>query len=66
MKRTPSLLLSLQRGSDKRTPPFADGEAGAQVLKGMSRWRALEQKQFRALTASPSSNDRPEGGPKSC
>ena len=34
--------------------------------KGMSRWRALEPEQFEALTASPSPERGPEGGPESC
>jgi hypothetical protein len=33
---------------------------------GLSRWRALEHKEFRALVAAPKHQDRSKGGSRSC
>ena len=65
MKRPPSLLLSLRFHPGRRSPVFPEGVADPRRRKGMSRWRALGRKQFRALIESPSNQDRPEGRSKS-
>jgi hypothetical protein len=66
LKRPPNLHLSLQRRQGKRLSSLPGGVTAPPRGKGMSRWRALEREQFRALIASPFSQDRPEGGSKSC
>jgi hypothetical protein len=63
MKRSSPRPLALQLQSG--TPRVADATKHVARDKGMSRWRALEREQFRALIASPSSQGKPEGGSKS-
>ena len=66
MKRSPGPRLSLQPRTDAPLPSFPASGTDSPQVKGMSRWRALDRKQFRELIASPVRNDRPEGGPTSC
>jgi hypothetical protein len=62
MKRPPSLRLSRAIQREKRSSIRAHDRASRPRAQGMSPWRALGREQFRALTASPPTQGRPEEG----
>jgi hypothetical protein len=66
MKRPRDLRLSPQGITEAPPSSLANSETGPQRLNGMSRWRALDRKQFSELIASPVRKDAPKGGPTSC
>jgi hypothetical protein len=57
MKRSPGPRVSLQRRTKPPTMCLVPDETGTQRVKGMSRWRALDRKQFRELIESPVTRD---------
>jgi hypothetical protein len=63
VKRLPLLVPSLQVRPETLAVPLADVPDDPQHAKGMSRWRALGRREFRALTATPLKKNRPEGSP---
>jgi hypothetical protein len=66
MRRSPGSRLPLQPQTEAPPPSLPGSGTDSPHVKGMSRWRALDRKQFRELIASPVRKDRPEGGPTSC
>jgi hypothetical protein len=66
MKRSSGPRLSLQRQTEVSLSSLPGSGTDSSLVKGMSRWRALDRKQFRELIASPVRKDRSEGGPTSC
>jgi hypothetical protein len=60
MNRSSSARVPARPQPKKRQSPAVEGHSNGRG-NGVSRWRALEGEQFRALIASPSDRNRREG-----